>query len=239
MEVGVTDFENAAYTVFIVLVSRVILAFDLNLYIPLSKVDENMDRAHRRNAATSERFWFRATEAAGELLDGREGVSSVIEMSVDEILNGKKGTFPGLLPLIFAYLDEIHCDPETMGLVRSYMELIQRRASGELLTPAAWMRSFVTAHPEYRQDSVVPPGVAHDLVQAIADISEGRRQEPRLMGRQHIPPLRIDDAWPTPLGSPKIGNTERDALLAKYAQRRDLNAETGARATMSPKAQTS
>ena len=42
MEVQLTDFENAAFTVFIALVSRVILAFDLNLYIPLSKVDENM-----------------------------------------------------------------------------------------------------------------------------------------------------------------------------------------------------
>ena len=32
-----TDYENAAFVVFIVLVTRVILAFDLNLYIPLSQ----------------------------------------------------------------------------------------------------------------------------------------------------------------------------------------------------------
>jgi Glutamate-cysteine ligase len=38
MEVQLTDLENAAFTVFVVLVTRVILAFDLNLYIPLSKV---------------------------------------------------------------------------------------------------------------------------------------------------------------------------------------------------------
>ena len=38
MEVQMTDFENAAFTVFVVLVTRVVLAFDLNLYIPLSKV---------------------------------------------------------------------------------------------------------------------------------------------------------------------------------------------------------
>lgn len=38
MEVQLTDFENAAFTVFVVLVTRVILAFDLALYIPLSKV---------------------------------------------------------------------------------------------------------------------------------------------------------------------------------------------------------
>lgn len=50
MEVQPTDAENAAFVVFVVLVTRVILAFDLNLYIPLSKVDENMRRAHARDA---------------------------------------------------------------------------------------------------------------------------------------------------------------------------------------------
>jgi glutamate--cysteine ligase catalytic subunit len=38
MEVQLTDFENAAFTVFTILITRVILAFDLALYIPLSKV---------------------------------------------------------------------------------------------------------------------------------------------------------------------------------------------------------
>jgi glutamate--cysteine ligase catalytic subunit len=38
MEVQLTDFENAAFVVFTVLITRVILAFDLGLYIPLSKV---------------------------------------------------------------------------------------------------------------------------------------------------------------------------------------------------------
>ena len=40
MEVQMTDFENAAFTVFVVLVTRVVLAFDLALYIPLSKVSQ-------------------------------------------------------------------------------------------------------------------------------------------------------------------------------------------------------
>lgn len=50
MEMQSTDAENAAFVVFVVLVTRVILAFDLNLYIPLSAVDENMKRAHVRDA---------------------------------------------------------------------------------------------------------------------------------------------------------------------------------------------
>ncbi|KAH7108152.1 glutamate-cysteine ligase catalytic subunit [Auriculariales sp. MPI-PUGE-AT-0066] len=59
MEVQTTDFENAAFSVFIVLLSRAILFFGLNFYIPISKVDENMARAHVRGAARSGNFFFR------------------------------------------------------------------------------------------------------------------------------------------------------------------------------------
>lgn len=59
MEAQVTDFENAAFTVFVVLLSRVMLFFDLNLYIPISKLDENFERARTRKALTRQKFWFR------------------------------------------------------------------------------------------------------------------------------------------------------------------------------------
>ena len=59
MEVQFTDFENAAFTVFSALLSRAILFFDLNLYIPISKVDENLQLAHNREAVTKEKFAFR------------------------------------------------------------------------------------------------------------------------------------------------------------------------------------
>ncbi|KAL8732956.1 MAG: hypothetical protein Q9166_002354 [cf. Caloplaca sp. 2 TL-2023] len=59
MEVQMTDFENAAFAIFIVLVSRVILHYDLNLYMPISTVDDNMEKAHSRDAVNCERFYFR------------------------------------------------------------------------------------------------------------------------------------------------------------------------------------
>lgn len=59
MEVQITDFENAAFSVFIVLLTRAILSFGLNFYMPLTKVDENMHRAHRRDAVNTQTFWFR------------------------------------------------------------------------------------------------------------------------------------------------------------------------------------
>ena len=59
MEAQITDFENAAFTVFSVLLSRVILFFDLSLYIPLSKVEANFATARRRGAAKFGQFYFR------------------------------------------------------------------------------------------------------------------------------------------------------------------------------------
>ena len=50
MEIQITDFENAAFSVFMVLVTRAILSFDLNFYVPIRKVDENMERAHGLDA---------------------------------------------------------------------------------------------------------------------------------------------------------------------------------------------
>lgn len=38
MEVQLTDFENAAFSVFIVLLTRAIVSFNLNFYMPISQV---------------------------------------------------------------------------------------------------------------------------------------------------------------------------------------------------------
>ncbi|GAB5592020.1 glutamate--cysteine ligase [Umbelopsis nana] len=59
MEIQITDFENTAFAIFIVLLTRAILSFGLNFYIPISKVDENMKKAHKRGAVLNEKFYFR------------------------------------------------------------------------------------------------------------------------------------------------------------------------------------
>jgi len=59
MEVQLTDFENAAFAVLVVLVTRVLLAYDLGLYIPMTCVEENMARAQDRDAVTKHKFFFR------------------------------------------------------------------------------------------------------------------------------------------------------------------------------------
>jgi len=136
MEAQVTDFENAAFTVFVVLLTRTLLSLDLNLYMPLSRVEDNYARARKREAAHKERFWFRknivpaaiaAAAAASASASTTAPIASttpseaavVDEMSLADIVLGQAtpGGFPGLVPLIFAYLDVIHCDPATRQVV--------------------------------------------------------------------------------------------------------------------------
>jgi glutamate--cysteine ligase catalytic subunit len=71
MEVQLTDFENAACTVFIVLLTRTVLVFDLDLLMPLSKIDENMARAHCRQPVKTQTWWFRKDITPGALAGRR------------------------------------------------------------------------------------------------------------------------------------------------------------------------
>ena len=58
-ELQFTDFENAAICCFVVLLTRVILSYKYNILIPISKVDENMKRAQKRDAIFNQKFYFR------------------------------------------------------------------------------------------------------------------------------------------------------------------------------------
>lgn len=45
--------------------------------------------------------------------------------------------------------------------------------SGKIKTTARWIRDFVTSHPDYKHDSVVPESINYDLLWKCAQISKG------------------------------------------------------------------
>ncbi|CAD7093323.1 unnamed protein product [Hermetia illucens] len=184
-ELQITDFENAAIVCFVVLLTRVILSYQLNFLIPISKVDENMHKAQKRNACQSELFWFRKDVRDKEACDCANGKDSDKKqneckkmeceyelMTVDQIINGKE-TFPGLVPLIHSYLASMDVDTDTHCTIQQYLRFIQKRASGEILTMASWIRKEVVNHPEYKKDSIVTERINYDLLKKIKDIEEG------------------------------------------------------------------
>lgn len=59
MDIQLTDFENSAFIVVLGLLLNVINNLDVNFIMPISKIDENMERAEKVDAYTQEKFWFR------------------------------------------------------------------------------------------------------------------------------------------------------------------------------------
>eukprot|EP00588_Corethron_pennatum_P000125 CAMPEP_0194298420 /NCGR_PEP_ID=MMETSP0169-20130528/60152_1 /TAXON_ID=218684 /ORGANISM="Corethron pennatum, Strain L29A3" /LENGTH=1095 /DNA_ID=CAMNT_0039048397 /DNA_START=160 /DNA_END=3448 /DNA_ORIENTATION=+ len=306
MEMQLTDFENAAYTVFIVLLSRAIIAFDLNLYLPLSRVDANMQRAHSRDAVNKMKFFFRRHLAP--LVEGDDGYgvayksiftqkdsadasyvggadeknsyeemtiaeifmgkldyfpglipliqayldfwscdksiftqkdsdsnshfggadeeNSYEEMTIAEIFMGKLDYFPGLIPLIQAYLEYVHCDSSTKKKLMEYLTIIEKRAKGELLTPAMWMRKFVQSHPAYKFDSVVSEEIAFDLMVACKEIGEGTRHEPDLLGDFRIDQVLSAGSYDTKLDSKRVQNDHLIKILHRYTRRDSVKGPT-------------
>uniref|UniRef100_A0A7N6BEJ1 Glutamate--cysteine ligase n=1 Tax=Anabas testudineus TaxID=64144 RepID=A0A7N6BEJ1_ANATE len=194
MEVQLTDFENAAYVVFVVLLTRVILSYKLDFLIPLSKVDENMKVAQKRNAVKEGMFYFRKDIFIGcnPVLDGTASAQNGLEadganeeytlMSIDTIINGKEGVFQGLIPILNSYLENMEVDVDTRCTILNYLKLIKKRASGELMTMAKWMREFVAKHPQYKQDSIITDKINYDLFQKCDRIAKGEEQCPELIG---------------------------------------------------------
>lgn len=168
MEVQPTDFENAAFSVFIVLLTRIIIAYNLNFYMPLSLVDENMQRAQKRDAIRTQLFYFPTDLKADGSENSKDRVS---EMSIHQIINGDGERFPGLVPLIDSYLDSMNVDVKTKSRLSEYLKLLRERASGMLLTPASWMRTFVLNHKSYLKDSIVSPEITFDLIKEFDRIA--------------------------------------------------------------------
>lgn len=59
LEIQLTDFENAAFSLLTVLTTRSLLAMGYNFYLPVSLMESNMERAQQENAVMTQKFWVR------------------------------------------------------------------------------------------------------------------------------------------------------------------------------------
>lgn len=105
--------------------------------------------------------------------------NSVTERSIADIVCGSDDQF-GLLQLVYAYLEAIKCDQETVAVIGRYLDLIAARATGALLTGAQWQRDFVYNHPLYKQDSVISEPLCRALLEESNAILCGK-EAPKLL----------------------------------------------------------
>lgn len=190
LEIQLTDFENAAYAIFVVLVSRCILARGHNFYIPLSYVEENMERASEVDAVLTQKFWFNKNSFnANPGVDFEHNVlvnavpdTDLVELSLDEIMNDWSGGC-GLISSVLQYLELLGVDSETKAHLTPYISLLQKRASGELPTTARWIRNFVKSDPNHVKGSCKLSSVTADnLLLACEDLGLGKQSSASLNG---------------------------------------------------------
>lgn len=167
MEISITDFENAAFGVFIPLISKAILKYKPNFYIPISCIEKNMKTAHKMDAAVKGMFYFRKDIT-------NEAENSITELSLDQIFNGCE-EFVGLIPLVEKYIAEdltpTATEEESFKL-SIYLKLISLRALGEIPTTARFIRDFVLKHPSYAKDSVVSDEINFDLIEKLTSVTK-------------------------------------------------------------------
>ncbi|EIJ88812.1 glutamate--cysteine ligase catalytic subunit [Nematocida parisii] len=178
MEIQPTSFENAAYSVFVVLVSRMMLSLNANFYLPISKVDENFVFADQQgagrtclqdyiNAETAQTFWYRENIFSDEAPIIKKG-------TIKEIFMGTDG-YIGILGGIKAYLAEY--TPSVINSVMPYLQFIEDRVCGKKTSVATFMRKFVAAHPAYKGDSIVSEEISNDLIEHMLKITEKNSSE--------------------------------------------------------------
>lgn len=178
-ELQLTDYENAAFSVFFSLLTMSICHYKLNLYMAISKVEKNMDTAHKRDAIKKERFFFRKDISTASDDDTLE------LMTMEEIMLGKGNSSRGLFSYIRDYLNELQGDninTSSRKKIDGYLELVERRIRGELLTMSAWLRKFVREHPLYKQDSIISDEITYDLIVRCYEVANGKAKAPELLG---------------------------------------------------------
>jgi glutamate--cysteine ligase catalytic subunit len=198
IEIQLWDSDNAAFAIFMYLVSRAITVFHLNFYLPIAKVGDSMERSQKRDAVTKEKMWFRRAGWSSELCEKfvkdtattpSQASSSTTRngfelqpvkaegyalMTLNEIINGENMSvtepFPGLIAIVQAYLKHAGFTPSERALLQPYLDLIAQRATGENPTPARWIRSFVAGHEDYRKDSYVSEEICYDIMRRILEL---------------------------------------------------------------------
>lgn len=187
MDIQITDYENAALTALVCLLVQLLSTYNVNFIIPMSMGDENMARAHKRDAVLTERFLFRKNiiqsgykeldlDKTGYLISNLKNSAKkeeVAEMTMVEILEGKPDIeYKGIFPLLEEMIDSCDGTEKDKEQVRDYLNFLLQRAKGKLKTGAKYIRDYVRKHSSYEFDSIVTDKINYDLLKNLEEINK-------------------------------------------------------------------
>lgn len=170
LEVQPTSFENAAFAMFLVLLSRAAVRYNINLYIPMSLVEYNFVQANKLErkpedfesalAPDTVLFYYRLN-----IFD--DGPPRIEKGTLHEIFNGKDG-YEGLVSIVRRYASEEF----TSDKLDAYTDFISAKCSGKYMSVSEYIRKFLINHRLYKNDSVVGREMINDLIDTIRRIED-------------------------------------------------------------------
>lgn len=175
IDMQATAFENCAFVYFTFFLSRAILKYDLNLYIPISKLDANFKRANLfiRNVndlfnkleEDKQRFYYRTNITNSEDPKIEEG-------TLKDIFIGNE-TYTGLLEYVKKVINEDFSDIQKQIL--KYIQFIEDKIMNKYMSFADWIRKFIVMHDDYKRDSLISNEIINDLIEELIRISESNK----------------------------------------------------------------
>lgn len=152
-DIQANEFQNSALIIFSLLMIRVISYYQLNLYIPISKLNLNMEKANMINSI-NDIYYFRSSidENSKDLFD---------IITIDKIINGKNG----LIKYIYKYLEDTNQKENLLPELNIYLQYIIGLSSGIFKTNSSNMRDFINNHPDYYKDSKLNNSIINDLIE--------------------------------------------------------------------------
>ena len=174
MDIQLTDFENSCLIILLGLITNVINHFDVDFIIPITLSDENMKRAHYRDAILTEKFWFNVNcvtdpqaYTKSSLQESnytksstaeKEHVPKYEELYIHEIFCGKPDSnFMGINAMIRDFMKVQNWDKIYVDQFENILGFIQARAKGEVPTGARFIRDYVLQHMLYKENSKISP----------------------------------------------------------------------------------
>ena len=168
LEVQPSEFENSAFAVYMVLLVRAMIYYEVDLTIPMSLVHSNMEKAQANDACRKNLYNFPNSFNSCKLFSGAETEKSQVDlMSIDTIINGNSTGFVGLSCLVNEFVKTQNISHKTSKKIQSYIDHIGNISSGKTPTIAQKMRVFVKNHKDYKQDSKLNDKINFDMMKSL------------------------------------------------------------------------
>lgn len=141
------------------MITNVLNHFDVDFFMPIKMVDENMERAHMRDAINRLKFHWKVSNIKrsdfenSKLTESDYLISGTVvgttedkfeELYIHEILEGKPEVgYAGIVPLIRHFMELKKFDLSHVAKIEEYLKFLIDRSKGTLMTGAAYLRNIV------------------------------------------------------------------------------------------------